>query len=90
MVVIPHKELSPDALNGLLEEYASRDGTDYGAVERSLESKVSALLTQLEKKQVSIVFDPALEEFNLITKEDLADLLRQQTGPDGSGEVSGG
>ena len=34
-------DLSPETLRGLIEEFATRDGTDYGAIERSVEEKVA-------------------------------------------------
>ena len=37
---IPHKDLSPEALLGLVTEFASRDGTDYGEWEVLLEDKI--------------------------------------------------
>ena len=33
---IPHDQLSPQALRGLIEEFVTRDGTDYGTTEASL------------------------------------------------------
>ncbi|MEE4114316.1 MAG: YheU family protein, partial [Desulfobacteraceae bacterium] len=30
MLVIPHRQLSPEALAGLIEEFVTRDGTDSG------------------------------------------------------------
>ena len=34
-------QLSPEALRSLIEEFVTRDGTDYGAVERSVEEKIA-------------------------------------------------
>lgn len=30
---IPYHELSPEALHGVVEEFVTRDGTDYGEIE---------------------------------------------------------
>ncbi|MCB1699151.1 MAG: YheU family protein, partial [Halioglobus sp.] len=35
-VAVPVERLQPDVLQALLEEFASRDGTDYGERELSL------------------------------------------------------
>ena len=60
-VEVPVSALSRDALRALVEEFVTRDGTDYGAVERSLEAKVANVLRQLDRGEVRIVFDPDSE-----------------------------
>ncbi|MEI8357470.1 MAG: YheU family protein, partial [Deltaproteobacteria bacterium] len=54
---IPWTSLSPEALRGLVEEFVTRDGTDYGVRERSLEERMSDVLRQVERGEVAIVFD---------------------------------
>jgi hypothetical protein len=53
-------------LHGVVEEFVTRDGTDYGAVERTLEEKVRDVMDQLERGEVRIVFDPEEERVQLI------------------------
>ena len=43
-IVIPHGELSAEALRGVLESFVLREGTDYGEREFSLEQKVAHVL----------------------------------------------
>jgi uncharacterized protein YheU (UPF0270 family) len=64
-VVIPHKELSADALRGVVESFVLREGTDYGERELSLEQKVSHVLRQLERGEARIVFDPNTESVDI-------------------------
>ncbi len=64
-------DVSRDALEGLIEEFVTREGTDYGAEETTLDERKSALRRKLERKEVLIVFDPATETCNLIAREDL-------------------
>lgn len=64
-------QLSPEALRGLVEEFVTRDGTDYGTVERSLEEKIARVLAQLRAGEVRIVFDPGTETANLVLVRDL-------------------
>lgn len=64
---IPWRDLSQEALNGVLEEYASREGTDYGPQEYSLAQKVQHLRRQLERGEIDIDFDPDTETINLVT-----------------------
>jgi hypothetical protein len=53
-VEVPHTALAPDVLRRLVEEFVTRDGTDYGAVERTLEQKVAAVLRQLAAGEAAI------------------------------------
>ncbi|WP_078083942.1 YheU family protein [Microbulbifer mangrovi] len=70
-MIIPHRQIDPEALQNLLEEYATRDGTDYGEREVSLEDKVASLRRQLENKTVVIWFEPGEESVNLVLAEDI-------------------
>jgi len=45
---VPTKHLTPAALNSLAEESVTRDGTDYGQVEKTLEEKVAALMRRVD------------------------------------------
>jgi uncharacterized protein YheU (UPF0270 family) len=56
-MIIPWQSLEPETLQALIEEFVSRSGTDYGATEASLESKVRAVRRLLEMKKAHIVFD---------------------------------
>ena len=67
---IPASALSKEALRSIVEDFVTRDGTDYGARERSLEEKVAAVERQIERGDVVIVFDPESESLNLIRSED--------------------
>ncbi len=54
---VPWNALSEEALLGLIEEYVLREGTDYGAVEVELETKVRTVLVQVENGEVGVFFD---------------------------------
>lgn len=69
MIVIPPDQLPAETLQGLLEEFATRDGTDYGTEEVSLADKVNQLRAQLSRKQVLIVYDVGQEQANLMTQQ---------------------
>lgn len=57
----PYEELSPEALHGVVEEFVTRDGTDYGEVEVPLETKIAQVMGQLKSGKAVIVFDPRTE-----------------------------
>ena len=62
---------SPEALRGLVEEFVTRDGTDYGAVERGVEEKIAQVLAQLRSGEARLVFDPQTETANVAPARDL-------------------
>jgi len=65
-VELPPDALSPEALRDLVEEFVTRDGTDYGAVERGVEEKVAQVTTQLRSGEARLVFDPETETANIV------------------------
>jgi len=70
-VTIPLDRLSPEALTGIIEEFITREGTDYGHSEASFEDKERAIRRQLERGDAVIVFDPESETANIVLKRDL-------------------
>jgi len=66
-IEVPLSALSEDALRGLVEEFVSRDGTDYGRVERTLEEKVRDVLRQLSRGEAKIFFDPESRTTHIVT-----------------------
>lgn len=70
-MIIPYQQLSQDALQGVLDEFINREGTDYGEVEMSAEQKFSQLMVQLKSGRVVVVFDEANETTGLMLKKDL-------------------
>lgn len=69
--MVPHGQLDPETLQNLLEEYATRDGTDYGEREASLAEKVAGLRRQLQTGEAVIWFEPGEESVNLVLARDL-------------------
>ncbi len=65
-VAVPHRELSPDALNGVVEAFVLREGTDYGEREFSLEQKVAHVLRQLDEGEAQVLFDPESESVQIV------------------------
>jgi uncharacterized protein YheU (UPF0270 family) len=65
-VPIDPRALSPEALRGVIEEYVSREGTDYGLVEASFEKKVEDVERQLASGEARIVFDAVEETVHIV------------------------
>jgi len=70
-VKIPYDQLSPEALQGVVEEFVTRDGTDYGEVEVPLETKIAQVLAQIKSGKAVIVFDQETESCTVLRSDDL-------------------
>lgn len=68
-MIIPVNELPAETLQRIAEDFATRDGTDYGEHEFSLEEKTQQLIAQIRSGTVLLSFDNATESLNLITAE---------------------
>ena len=68
VVEIPPSALSEELLRAIIEEFVSRDGTDYGFIECSLEEKVQNVLDQIDRQEVIIQFDQRTESVNIVQK----------------------
>jgi len=69
-MIIPPEKLTKDVLRNILETYISREGTDYGERELSLEEKVNQLMPQIYAGEVLVTFDQTSESVNLVNAAD--------------------
>ncbi|MGM0654359.1 MAG: YheU family protein [Thermodesulfobacteriota bacterium] len=69
-VKIPYDQLSPEALQGVVEEFVTRDGTDYGETEISLETKIDQVRAQLKNGKAVIIFDQETESCTFLRSDD--------------------
>lgn len=67
-IFIPHQELSPEALRGVIESFVLREGTEYGMRDYSLDEKVMHVMRQLERGEAQIVFDPRMETVDIVRR----------------------
>ena len=77
-IEVPASRLDPDILQDLLEEYASRDGTDYGEVELTLGQKTGNLRRQLQQGDLLILFETESEQWDLVNADQARELLQDQ------------
>ena len=75
-IEIPWRELSADALQGVIEEFVTREGTEYGLRDVALATKVSQVRAQLERGLLALYFDPVDASCQLLTREDADRLAR--------------
>jgi hypothetical protein len=67
--IIPVNRLSPEALQGVIEEFISREGTDYGEIEASPETNFRQVKRKLEKGLAVLVFDDETETTNIFSAD---------------------
>lgn len=54
---IPYQALAPETLTALIEDFVTRDGTDYGLTEVPLATKVEQVRRELQRGEAVITYD---------------------------------
>jgi uncharacterized protein len=67
-VIIPWQQVDPETLANLIEAFVLREGTDYGAEERSLAEKVEDVRRQLERGEAVLVWSELHETVNIMPR----------------------
>ena len=62
---IPFQDLKVETLTAIIEEFISREGTDYGDHEISLEQKVQQVMNQLQRGKIVVTFGPESQSCDL-------------------------
>ena len=76
-VAVPLQRLEADVLQALLEEFASRDGTDYGEQELTLQQKVGELRMQLGRGELTLLYETDSEQWDLLPEDQASQLLEE-------------
>ena len=71
LMIIPYDKLSPEALQALIEEFVTRDGTDTGYEKKSIENDVAMVKRQLKRGEAVIVYDQSTKTSNIVPKDRL-------------------
>ena len=70
-IIIPYEKLSMEALEGLIEEFVTRDGTDTGYEKKSLVNDVAMVKRQLKRGDAVIVYDKSTKTSNIVSRDHL-------------------
>lgn len=62
---IPYKKLAPIVLRAVIEEFVTREGTEYGANDFSLDSKVTRVIRQLDEDLIYLSYDSESDSCHL-------------------------
>jgi len=68
--IVPVNKLSAKALKGVIEEFITRGGTDYGAVEATMGTKFKQVKNKLKDGSAVLVFDDETETTNIFMADD--------------------
>ena len=74
-MIIPYENLSSEALEGLIEEFVTRDGTDTGYEKKSFENDAAMVKRQLKRGDAVIVYDQSTKTSNIVLKDQLKEFL---------------
>jgi len=69
MIVIPMEDLSADALQGVIDAFVLREGTDYGHRDISLQEKRDRVRRLLELGRAEIQYFPETEFIDIQMRE---------------------
>ena len=67
---IPINKLSAKALRGIIEEFISRDGTDYSEKDVPMETKFKHVKYKLESGLAVLIYDDETETTNIFLADD--------------------
>ena len=65
-VEVPYARVDPDVLRRVIVEFVTRDGTDYGTTERSLDAKAHDVMQQLRRGEAILVYDAESDTTNVL------------------------
>jgi len=65
---VPFDQLNPDTLRNMIEEFVTREWSDWSDTGYSLEDKVAQVLRQLKEKKATVVFDLTSRTANIVIR----------------------
>ncbi|MDF2181390.1 YheU family protein [Neptuniibacter sp. CAU 1671] len=71
-MIVPWQAVQPETLDNLIEEYVTRDGTDYGEQETSLSRRVEQIRTKLQSGEAVLLFSESTGLCNIVAKDSLS------------------
>lgn len=75
-VQVPIEKVPEESLLALLEEFATRDGTDYGAAETLVSTRVEQLRGQLRSGKAQLLFDVSSESWDIVASDEVPKLVQ--------------
>ncbi len=66
-VDVPYQNINPETLRNMIEEFVSRDGSDWGDAGGAMEVKIEQVIRQFKDGKVKVVFDLRSQTANIVT-----------------------
>ncbi len=66
---VPYRSLPEVTLRNMIEEFVTRDGTDYGVLEAPLKTKIAQVMAALEAGKAEVQFDESLQIAEIVLTE---------------------
>jgi len=63
---IPYEQLNQDTLRQMIQEFVTRDGSNWDETGGDLASKVEQVMRQLRSRRIKVVFDLQTQTANLV------------------------
>lgn len=65
-VEVPYEQLDPETLQNLIQDFVTRDGTNWGDVDDAVARKVAQVMRQLRNRKAMVVFDLTSQTANIV------------------------
>ncbi len=69
-IKIPYEKLSPEALQGIIEQFISRDGPDSGHADIPFQRKAEQVMQNIKTGKAIILYDESNQSINIFSKDD--------------------
>ena len=78
MIIIPIEQLDQDTCNAVLEEFVTREGTEYGLQEVLLATKIAQVRRQIERGEACLCYDPVSQTCNVLPAAEAKQGINEQ------------
>lgn len=68
-MIIPIDKVSTTVLDSIVQEFVSREGTEYGSEEMSFDEKIAQVIRQLQQGSAVLVYSELHESVNILPAE---------------------
>ncbi|WP_428035238.1 YheU family protein [Amphritea sp.] len=70
-MIIPWEQLQPETLTSLIEEFVTRDGTDYGFNETTTQTRIEQVRARLRQGEAVVLFSQSTGQCNIVARNSL-------------------
>lgn len=70
-MIIPWEQIDPETLTNLIKEFVLREGTDYGAIEIELSTKIQRVKEQLKTNDAVLIYSELHQSVDIKLKKEI-------------------